>query len=729
MLGREVQPSFSDVWYRVGQTRPRLSAHARITRQQYGPQVSYVIEDPAGGGYYRLSAPAYFFVGLLDGRRTADDAWEACCAQMGDDAPTQRECVDVLSKLQLHGLILGAEPLNWDMLQERQRRLRSERIAKRTGRGFFWTIPIWNPERLLAQSAYLWRAVWSRVGLAVWGVLVLAAALTAIAHAGALLGGLNAMLDPANLPVLGLLFIGIRLLHELGHATACKAMGGRCTEIGVILVALLLPLPYCDASSAWRMPEIRKRVLVSAGGMLAEGALAAVAVFIWVATNEGTIAHALAYQTIIISGITTFLFNANPLLRYDGYYILSDLAGSPNLAGRAKELWSYLIHRRAFGVRGMTPPVVRDRGELWLLLVYGLLSPPYRMIVGITIVMVVSSRYLTLGLVIGVLMAVAMLLGPLVKAVGHVLGAPVLVGRRARAVGISLAALALIAAGVGLVPVRAGAYATGFIEPAARQMARTGEDGFVREVLVRAGQRVRAGDVLAVLDNPQLAADAEVKRAQLASAIIERDRAAAAGAAEALAAEEKVRALRAEIARLDERRECLTLRAEFDGLVGAVRGAGIDLDSLRGRFLARGSLIATVTSEAAPVVHAAVSDRDRAYIFRDDRIERVRASARVLGRAGRLIEARAERMSPVAARSLIDAALSTDAGGELLLDPGDPDRRRTLDPYALVRVTLVDAEGVRPGQRVRVRFEAAPAPLAAQVWRRIGGELSKRFMP
>jgi len=470
-------------------------------------------------------------------------------------------------------------------------------------------------------------------------------------------------------------------------------------------------------------------VLVSAGGMLAEGALAAIAVFVWVATSEGTVAHALAYQTIIISGVTTFIFNANPLLRYDGYYILSDIAGCPNLASRAKELWKYLIHRHGFGVRGMTPPAARDRAELGLMLVYGLLSPPYRIIVGFTIALVVSSRYLTIGLVIGVLMAIAMVLGPLFKGAGHLLGAPVLVGRRARAMALTLTVVFLAVAAVGLMPVRAGAYASGFVEPAARQMARTGEDGFVREVLVRPGDRVRAGEVLLVLENPQLLADVEVKQAQLASAVIERDRATASGAAEALAADQKVRALEAEISRLADRRTRLTLVAEIDGLVGAVRGAGLDFEGLRGRFLPRGSLVAIVTGEGPPVVHAAVSDRDRAYIFRDDQIGEVRASARVLGRAERVIEARAERMSPVAARSLIDAALSTDAGGELLLDPSDPERRRTLDPHAMVRVTLVDAEGVRPGQRVRVRFEAPRAPLAAQVWRRVSGDLSKRFTP
>src|SRR5213079_2989480 len=102
LLREDVTSSFSDLWYRLGPTRPRLSAHAQVARQRFGGQTTHIVEDPASGQYYRITDSAYFFIGLLDGRRTVDQAWEACNAQLGDLAPTQRECVDLLSKLQLY---------------------------------------------------------------------------------------------------------------------------------------------------------------------------------------------------------------------------------------------------------------------------------------------------------------------------------------------------------------------------------------------------------------------------------------------------------------------------------------------------------------------------------------------------------------------------------------------------------------------------------------------------
>src|SRR4051812_6260349 len=146
LLREEANTSFSDLWYRLGPTRPSLSPHAQVTRQRFGGQSAHIVEDPASGQYYRVSDSAYFFISLLDGRRTVDQAWQACNAQLGDHAPTQRECVDLLSRLQLFGLLFGAPPLPPDMIDLRRREAASRRIQRRTGRGVSMTIPLVNPE-------------------------------------------------------------------------------------------------------------------------------------------------------------------------------------------------------------------------------------------------------------------------------------------------------------------------------------------------------------------------------------------------------------------------------------------------------------------------------------------------------------------------------------------------------------------------------------------------------
>ncbi|MBX3363686.1 MAG: PqqD family peptide modification chaperone [Phycisphaeraceae bacterium] len=730
VLRRETSASFSDLWYRVAARTPCLSVHARVIRQQYGPEIAYIIEDPASGHYYRLTASAYFFLGMLDGRCTVEHAWQACCVQLGDDAPTQKECIDLLAKLQLYGLLVGADPLSADMLEERQRQARSERVARRTGKGLFWNVPLLNPERFLAATEHVWRAVYSRAMGIVWCLVVFGAIIGVLRHADELGSNLNSLLDPANLAIMGLLFLLIRIIHEFGHATACKAMGGRCTELGVIMIAGILPLPYCDATSAWRFPEVRKRVLVSAAGMMVEGFLASIAVFVWIFTEPGQLAHAIAFQAMVVSGVTTIIFNANPLLRYDGYYILSDLTGIPNLAMRARDLWKYFIQRFAFGVRGLAVPRIRDHAEFWTLTIYGALAPPYRLLVMFAIVMVVSSQFLTIGLVLAVILLVVVLVVPLVKAATYLLTSVTLMGRRSRALAISGGFIGLIVGCLGLWPVGAGAYASGVLEPSSRATLRTGEDGFLVRVHARPGDRVSKGQVLLEFENDFLRAELDALHAKRKHALLQRDRAAERNPAEREAHEARLMHLDEQIGRLQHRVSQLTIVAPFDGVLIAQGAPVLDLDFLVGRFLTRGTVLATLADLDRLEVTAALSDRDRAYVFRgeDDQIDMVPASLRVRGRAAKVIPAQAVHMAPVASRALTNPALSTDAGGDLLIDPSDPDRRRTIESFAAVRVLPApDTDGLRAGQRVRVRFAAPAQPLAAQWWRRIASAIERRF--
>jgi len=732
MFQSDAKASFSELWYRVAPTRPKLSPHAHVVRQQFGPEIAYVVEEPASGRYYRMTEAALFFVGLLDGRRTVDEAWHACVEQLGDASPTQRECLDILAKLQSFGLLLGTESLAPELIGERLARARRERRQQRAGKWVFLSIPLINPEPWLERYKHLIGPLYSRPMAAVW-IAVLAAGVYAVASNARSLGGeLNGLLDPASLGAMAVLFLVIRAVHELGHATACKAMGGRSTEIGVILIGLILPLPYCDATSAWKFTETWRRVVVSAGGMLVEVFLAAIAAIVWASTmgSEGSVVHSLAYQTMIVSGVTTVLFNMNPLLRYDGYYILSDLLGIPNMALRARAVWRYLTERYAFGIRGISPPGIRDRAELWVLLVYGVLAPPYRLLIGIGIVLILASRYLTLGLVLGAAVAVVMFVVPAFKGLGYLLGSPRLVGRRGRAIGLVGSIAATLTIGVGVVPLPSGSHAPGVLEPVRKGVVRAGEEGFISQVHAQRGQEVVRGQVLFELDNPALVAELRAARARLDRAVIERDRAAEGSPAGLRVAERRVENARASVERAERRVALLSVRAPVTGRLVVGAAAGTDLRNLLGRYVERGRLLAMVASTDELVVDTSVSDRERAFIFRegDDRIDEVEASFRVRGRAWREIEAVATSMAPIATRELRERALGTGAGGEILMDPTDPERRRTLRPHAAVKVVpLGSTQGLQPGQRVRVRFETPRASLASQVLRRVRQHLGGRF--
>lgn len=715
--------TFSDVWYRVAETRPRLSAHARFVRQRQGRIISYVVEDPTAGHYYRLSEPARFFLGMLDGRRTADDAWRACLAQLGDEAPTQRECLELLAQLQLFGLLHGDEPIAPDMLAERQQRFRKQRINARTGHWLYFNIPLMNPEPVLHALRGPLRLAWGWPGLMLLagvGIWALAEVLTSPDR---LAGAFNNILDPANVVLIGVSFLAIRLIHELGHATACKAMGGRCTEIGVMLIAFVLPLPYCDASSSWRFPETWRRVMVALGGVLVELLIASVAAIVWARAEPGAV-RTVAFNVMLISGVTTLLFNLNPLLRYDGYYVLSDLMGIPNLASRARELWKHLIIGRAFGVLGSRPPAVVGVGQAWFLFIYHALAVPYRLLIVASILLIVLGQYLSIGLVLAAVFGVIWLLVPAVSAGWYLISSPQLVGRRARAIGVAAAVLLPAAALAGFVPLPAHATAPVTIETAGLEPLRAGTDGYLRELLVIPGGRTEAGAAVFVLSNPTLETDLVSARARVRGAEAGLDAAATGTPSHRRIAETELERARSHTTDLAREVEGLRIVAPIAGTLAAPRGAQLDLENAIGRFVRRGEILAYVMPSDRPVAVAALSDDLASRVVPHLSPGLTDAGVRLRGSAG--VEARGvvTRIWPAGTRELPSAAFAASAGGGILQDPFNP--RRALHPLTQIELSLEPGSRTAHGRRGLVRFDLPWRPLLPRAIAHVRGLIEAR---
>lgn len=731
MLQREIGKTFSDTWYRLAQTRPRLSPHAQIVRQHYGPEVSYIVEEPAGGGYYRLSEAAYFFIGLLDGSLTVQEAWDACNAQLGDAAPTQRQCVELLGKLQTYGLLLGEQPLAADFALERKVHARKRLRERRTGRWLFLNLPVINPEAFLERHAAVCRAVFSRAGAVVWLVVVAIGAGLVAANWDRFTSSLNfaGLLSPENLLILGVVFLLLRGWHELGHAAACKAFGGRVTEIGIILIVFVLPLPYCDASSAWRFPSIRQRVIVSAGGVLFETFVAAIAAMVWAASEPGLV-RSICYNVMILSGATTLLFNLNPLLRYDGYYILSDIAGSPNLAQRSRELWKAGLHRWVFGVRSAQPPSTRGGGELALLWIYSALSFPYRLFVMAAILIVLFEFDPTLGVVLASAMFIGAIVWPILRTTGYLISSPMLIGRRTRAIGVVTAAVGGAALLLGVVPMPTSAYAPGLVEPAESAPLRAGEGGFVREVLADPDKPVEAGQTVIRLENPLVEAELGAARARLGRMRATLQKAITMTQGERVLAERDVEAAEAEVRRLEARAAALEVAAPVGGVLVAASSGAPDLRQAVGTFVERGFLFGSVqTGVDGPdglVVRVLVPDREYARLVAagiagpgrapdtDAQIE-----IKVHGLADRTVRATLVRETRIGSRAIEDPALAAPSGGSILVDPETVSgEMRSLRPNFLLELRAVadeDGHGLpesaQPGLRAMVRFALPPEPL------------------
>ena len=218
-------------------------------------------------------------------------------------------------------------------LFERYKKRRQREIGFQFLNIMFMRFPLLDPDRFLVRTLPVVRKLISPFGAVLWLLVVGFGLNIVVDNFSALRVQGQGMLATNNLFLLYLGLIVVKTFHEFGHAYFCRRFGGEVHVMGVMLM-IFTPMPYVDATSSWSFRERWKRVLVGAAGMIVEIFIAAIAAFFWAQTGPG-ILHSLAYNIMFVASVSTVIFNVNPLMRFDGYYILSDLLEIPNLNQRA----------------------------------------------------------------------------------------------------------------------------------------------------------------------------------------------------------------------------------------------------------------------------------------------------------------------------------------------------------------------------------------------------------
>ena len=698
---------FSATWYRVASVRPHLRGHARIVRHVYRGRPAYVLHDLTSQRSHRLEPTAQAVIGLIDGQRTVQQIWELASERLGDEAPTQDELIQLLGQLHAaDALQTDVPPDTLELLERYRKKTQRERIGRWLN-PFAIRIPLLDPQAWLERCQPLVDAIVNPRGGLLWLAVVLPALGLVALHWPELSEGfLDRVLTPQNLLLVWLTFPVIKVLHELGHGFVARRFGAEIHDMGIMLL-VFTPVPYVDASSASALPSKHQRALVGAGGMLAELFVAALAVYVWVAVEPGVM-RAVAFNVMLIAGVTTLGFNANPLLRFDGYYVLADWIEIPNLRVRSNRFFQYLVERHAFRQREAEPPEANTTERAWLV-GFGVASFFYRMFVMLAIMLYV----LELSLVLGVILAVISLVGwfgvPLVKGIRFLLYDPKLREVRGRATAVAAGAVALGVALIAVVPAPFRTQSEGVVWIPESAIVRAETEGFVEAVRVQHGDRVAAGDTLFVLRAPELRAEITALEARLrglAAHYLVEQRTSRARAA--MVAEERDHvALR--LARARERQRGLAIHAPSAGRV-AVPFA-IDLP---GRFVRKGQVLAHLIETGPTIVRTVVSEDDIDLVR--ERTERV--EIRLVERVGKVLPAQLQRVVPSASEQLPSSALGSAGGGEVAIDPRDERGTRAVEK--LFEVDLEIAPGVAParlGGRVYVQFDHGYAPISVQAYR------------
>ena len=504
---------FSNAWYRVADLRPRLRAHTAVHRQVFRGKVWYVLQDHQTGRFHRLSPIANLMLCLMDGRRTMRDIWEAAGRRAKDDPPTQDETIHLLAQLHSADLLQGEIPPDFDEMAERSEKAGQRRLMQRLRSPLAMRVPLFDPDRLLDLTLPLVRPAFTLFGFLTWLALVLTGVTLAILHWPELTTDVaDRVLATENVALIMCVYPIIKSLHELGHAYATKVWGGEVHEIGVMLL-VFIPVLYVDASSSAAFHQKHRRIIVGAAGILVETALAAIAIIVWVYGSPG-LGRTVAFNIIVIGGVSTLLFNGNPLLRFDGYYIFSDLIEIPNLGTRANAYVFYLIQKHLLEVDSIESPVADASERKWLV-TYATLSFAYRMSVSIGIALFLSSRLFGIGVVMSIWAVTAIAIIPLFKGVRFLATSPRLRDRRRRAftvVGALTAAACII---LFLIPLPYATVAEGVIIAPDQAEVRAKTEGFVTKVIAAPGSMVSPGQQLVSLEDPTLDARVAVLEAQL----------------------------------------------------------------------------------------------------------------------------------------------------------------------------------------------------------------------
>ncbi|HSD41008.1 MAG TPA: PqqD family peptide modification chaperone [Burkholderiales bacterium] len=712
------QPLFSASWYRVAGLTPKLRAHAQIHRHQYRGETWYVLQDLSSGRFHRFSPAAYFIIGLMDGKTPVQKIWDRALAQLGDDAVTQDEVIQLLGQLHAADVMQCDVPPDTAELFRRREKQEQQKTVKRALSVFAWQIPLYDPDRLLDRLLPLVRPFAGWFGFLLWCAIVGAGLATASAHWRELSENmLDRILVPENLLVMWLVFPVLKLAHELGHAFAVKTRGGEVHEMGVMIM-VLTPVPYVDASSAWALRGKWQRIMIGAAGMMVELFLASIALFLWLSVEPGVFRGVL-YNVILIAGISTVLFNANPLLRFDGYYILMDWLEVPNLRSRSTQYWAYLAERYLFGRREAESPLA-TRGERAWFVGWSVASFFYRIFIVIAILVFLGEQSLLLGVVFAAFTAATWFVVPGTKIVNYLLNSPRIRRVRRRALTASaVVALGLLAA-VLVVPIPMRTTAQGVVWLPDEGFVRAGADGFVERVVVKQGRWVKSGEVLVEMSDVLLATELKVLEARVRELdakyreqlVSDRVRAEIIGEEQRFAAQNLERAR--------ERAGELVIKAKLEGEFVYPRAPDAP-----GRFLKKGELLAHVVNTDAIIVRAVVSQQDIDLVRNATRGVDVRLAEHIPGS----IRASVKRVVPSATDQLPTAALGTQGGGVMAVDPTDREGRKAVQRFFQVDVGLSpdSRSALRVGGRAYVRFDHGWEPLGLQWFRRARQLFLARF--
>jgi len=709
--------TFSESWYRVANQRICLRPGVITRRQNFRGERWIVLENPFSNQFFRLRPEAYEFVARLRADRTVEQVWKECLDRFPDTAPGQEAVIQLLSQLYFSNLLQYDTAADAAQLFERFKKRRQREVGSQFLNIMFMRFPLLDPDRFLVKTLPVIGKLISPAGALLWLLVVGFGLNTVFDNWPALRDQTAGVLSPSNLPLLYLALVVVKTLHEFGHAYFCRKWGGEVHVMGVMLM-IFTPVPYVDATASWGFRSHARRALVGAAGMIVELFVAAVAAFVWARTGPGVV-HAIAHNIMLVASVSTLIFNLNPLLRFDGYYILSDLVQVPNLHQQATDQLRHLTERYVFGIKKSRSPSSTAAGE-WGLSLFGIGSGIYRVIVFSGVLLAVADRFLVIGIVMAIVCLISWVTVPIIKLVRYLASNPRLERVRWRAIGIITAAAAVLLILLQVIPFPNHFRASGVVRARERTELVTDAAGAVVEILTPPGSRVAKGQPLLRMSNAEMEIDLAQTRARAGEVEARLLKAMKGETADLKPLMETKAAIGARLAKLQDDLAKLTVRARHDGVWIAP-----GIEDYLGRWLTRGSNLGLLVNPGAFEFVATVMQEDADALFAK---QLPGAEVRLKQDSGSALVVKDWRVVPGEQRTLPSPALGWRAGGDVPVETNDERGNKTVEPYFKVVSALpAIGEPLFDGASGKIRFNLQSEPLLPRWLRRLWQLLQKRY--
>ena len=708
-----------------------------VERIDYQGQRSFVIKDPVGLKYHRLRPEQYRALQLLDNQRSLEGLRDALRIEFPHLHLQLTDVQSLVSDLHKGGLVYTGRPGQGAAMLGKRRIERRKKIKQTLKSFLFLRLPGWDPETTLSAMLPFVRWIFQPWAVVLTWAFVISAWLVLGINFGAFSRELPAFHQFFGWPNVMYMWITLALckvVHEFGHGLSCKYFGSECHEMGVMLL-VFSPCLYCDVTDSWMLRNKWKRIAIAAAGMYIEVVLSAVAIYVWAFSGEGLV-KMLALNVFFVTTVTTVIFNANPLMRFDGYYILSDFLEIPNLRQKAEKMLREKFGWYCLGIEPRHDPFMPETGTFWFI-IYAIAAWAYRWFIMFGISMFLYTWLKPYDLQsIGATLAVTSIAGAIIApgyALYQMLSAPRTDPLSKPKIATLFAAIAVLLVAAAFIPLPLHVTAPFLVEPADMRSVYVQTPGELKEARVEPGDRVTAGDLLATLSNPEI--EDELRRLQ-AQRATEAERALAFAAsrddARHQVSVQRLAGLDEMIADTEKRLKELSIIAPIDGIVisapdqqrqggGGVgqtlpgwQGTPLD-DQNVGAFLEEGThllSLAPLESEGRIEATLLVDQADRNDIYegqavelRFDHIPDVIYDSKVTEFSHRHVE-------------FAPPPLSNKYGGPLpTVSESDGRERLASNAYQATVLLESDAELMRPGLRGLARLDAANRSAGRWLWR------------